>query len=141
MQSHILAFLHTDLWVYVIASYLNKVGVSFLWVVRGLGLHACSDDCSYYFSYKHLSDTQQIIIISQMIPLQPNMQESSIVQIFHQDNLVSLSQSTLCSMCTYLNVFVLLNVCIYYTVHKVYIFVCVFKCKFACIPMSGAEGS
>lgn len=51
-------FLRTDLWVYVIASYLNKVGVSFLWVVRGLGLHACSNDCSYFFFYKHLSDTQ-----------------------------------------------------------------------------------
>jgi len=56
MQSHILASLLTDLLVYVLASYLNKVGVSFLWVGYGFSLHAGSEGCSYF--YKHLSDIQ-----------------------------------------------------------------------------------
>lgn len=49
MQSQILAVLPTDLLVCVLASHLNKVGLSFLWVVYGLGLHACSEDFSYFF--------------------------------------------------------------------------------------------
>lgn len=42
--------------LYVLASYLNKVGVSFLWVGYDLSLHAGSGDCPCF--YKHLSDKQ-----------------------------------------------------------------------------------
>lgn len=55
MQSHILA-LPTYILGYVLASYLNKVEVSFLWVGYGLTLHAGSEDCSYF--YKHILDIQ-----------------------------------------------------------------------------------
>lgn len=56
MQLHILEFLPTDILVHVLASYLNKVGVSFLWVGYGLSLQAGSEDCSCF--YKHLLDIQ-----------------------------------------------------------------------------------
>ena len=42
--------------LYVLASYLNKVRVSFLWAGYGLSLHAGSEDCSYF--YKDRSDIQ-----------------------------------------------------------------------------------
>lgn len=61
MQSHTLSFLHTDLLVYVLASYLNKVGVSFHSAGYDLSLHAVSEDFSYF--YKCCSNIQYIILI------------------------------------------------------------------------------
>ncbi len=40
----------------VLASYLNKVGVSFLWAGYCPSLHAGSEDFPYF--YKHFSDIQ-----------------------------------------------------------------------------------
>lgn len=54
--NHIFWLFYLNRFVYILASYLNKVGVSFLWVDYGLSLHAASKDCAYF--YKHISNIQ-----------------------------------------------------------------------------------
>lgn len=50
--SHILGSMLTDSLVYALASYLNKVRVSFFPPVSyGLHMHAVSEDCSYFYKY------------------------------------------------------------------------------------------
>lgn len=57
MQSQILAVLLTDLLIYLLASHLNKVGLSFLgWSMVWVCMLV--QRTSLLFFYKHLSDIQ-----------------------------------------------------------------------------------
>lgn len=86
-----------------------------------------------------------IVLISQVMPLQPNMQQSSIdIILFHQNKLI-LRASLLYIECVHVCVcFVLLDLYLFIQYRRFeYVSVCVlvFKCHFACVSRSGAEGS